>query len=119
MFYSNFYHVVPYPLVSVTAPSSQIVGQSLTLNCSGTTVRGIISRVEIAWRRGNIKINTTHVEAHVTGNLLAYRGSFTISQLNTSDNGANYGCRLVIYTSPRVTATDTVTLDVTGQYFRI
>ena len=111
-----YYHVVPYSLVSVTAPNTQTVGQSLTLQCEVTTVRGITSRVDIAWRRGGTKINTTRVKAHVIGNLLMYRASFTISQLNTSSNGANYGCRLVIYTNPRVTATDTVTLDITGEY---
>ena len=114
-----YYHVVPYPLVSVTAPNNQTVGQSLTLQCEVTTVRGITSRVDIAWRRSGNKINTTRAEAHVIGNLLMYRASFTILQLKTSDNGANYGCRLVIYTSPRVTATDTVKLDITGEYSKV
>ena len=33
----------------MTAPNTQTVGQSLTLQCEVTTVRGITSRVDIVW----------------------------------------------------------------------
>ena len=41
--------LVPTSTVSVTAPNTQTVGQSLTLQCEVTTVRGITSRVDIVW----------------------------------------------------------------------
>ena len=45
----NYMHVslVPGPSVTINAPSNQTVGQSLTLESSITTVRGITSRVDI------------------------------------------------------------------------
>jgi len=43
--------IVPEPEVTVTAPNTQTVGQSLTLTCNAVTVRGITSRVDIIWIR--------------------------------------------------------------------
>ena len=72
------------------------------------------------WRRNNTIINTTHVTATTTrGSLLVYRNSYTIAQLSTSDGGVVYECRLVIQTSSRVRAHDTVRLDVTGEHILI
>ena len=63
----NFIHyclfIVPTPTVNAIVPGPQRVGQSLTLRCSGTTVRGIISKVYIVWRRDNTTVNTTHITA--------------------------------------------------------
>ena len=115
------YHIciVPTPTVSVTAPNTQTVGQSLTLQCNGTTVRGITSDVNILWRRGNTIIATTRVTAATTttNNFLVYRDSYTISRLSTSDEGVVYECRLVVHSTPQVRANDFVTLDMTGKYF--
>ena len=68
------------------------MGQALTLECNGTTVRGVTSNVEIVWRRGGTIVQTTHVTAATTimNNLLVYRDSYTILQLNTSDDGIMY-----------------------------
>ena len=108
---------VPSPTVSITAPNTQTVGQSLRLECNGTTVRGVTSDVEFVWRRGNTVVQTTRVTADTTAmnNLLVYSDSYTISQLNTSDEGIEYRCRLSIHARPRVYADTTVTLDVTGE----
>jgi len=37
----------------VVAPNIQTVGQSLTLECSVTAVRGITSRVDIVWKNND------------------------------------------------------------------
>ena len=110
---------VPSPTVSITAPNTQTVGQSLRLECNGTTVRGVTSDVEVVWRRGNTVVQTIRVTADTTtmNNLLVYSDSYTISQLNTSDDDIEYMCRLVIHASPVVGADTAVTLDVTGEYF--
>ena len=110
---------VPTPTVSITAPNTQTVGQSLRLKCNGTTVRGVTSNVDIVWRRGNTIVQSTRVTAAAStiNNLLVYRDSYTISQLSTSDDDIEYRCRLVIRVSSTVRADTAVTLDVTGEYF--
>ena len=40
----------------VNAPNTQIVGQSLTLQCEVTTVRDITSRIDIAWSSGGMEL---------------------------------------------------------------
>ena len=111
--------IVPTPTVSITAPNTQTVGQSLRLECNGTTVRGVTSNVDIVWRRDITVVQTTRVMAATTttNNLLVYSDSYTISQLSTSDDDIEYRCRLVIRTSPAVRADTAVTLYVTGEYF--
>ena len=107
---------MPTPNVTVTAPNTQIVGQSLTLECSVTTVRGIISRVDIIWssdgtqleRMEGVNVSST------TDNSVVYTDTYNISQLNTTDDGREYRCEVVINTSPPVMANDSVTLDVMG-----
>ena len=111
-------YVVPDPAVNVIVPNNQIVGQSLNLECIATTVRGITSRVDIMWRRGHNIVSSNRVSTTTTmNNLLVYNDSYTISQLNTSDDGIMYECRLVIHANPRIRVTDSVSLDVTGKYF--
>ena len=43
------FYLVPIPTVNVTAPNPQTVGQSLTLQCEVTTVRGVVE-VDTLWR---------------------------------------------------------------------
>ena len=43
-----------------------------------------------------------------------YIDSYTIPQLNTTDDGRVIQCEVVINTSPSVMASDSITLDVTG-----
>ena len=76
-----FYITVPTPTVSVTAPNTQTVGQSLTLQCVVTTVRGITSRVDIVWRNssgGNELQRKDNVSSTTVDNSLVYR-NFTLS----------------------------------------
>ena len=111
---SNF--AVSTPNISVTAPNTQTVGQSLTLQCEVTTVRGITSRVDIVWSSGGTELQRMNdVSSTTMGNSLVYTDSYTISQLNTTDEDRVIQCEVVINASPLVMANDSITLDVTGE----
>ena len=100
----------------MTAPNTQTVGQSLTLQCEVTTVRGITSRVNIVWSSGGTELERINgVSLTTMGNSLVYTDSYTISQLSTTDEGRVIQCEGVINASPSVVANDITTLDVTGK----
>ena len=110
--------LVPVSGVNVTAPNTQIVGQSLTLECSVTTVRGITSRVDIVWSSDGgyqlkkiegVSVNYTMI------NLVVYTTRYTISQLSTTDESRVYQCEAVINSNPLMSANENVTLNVTGK----
>ena len=108
---------VPIPTVSVTAPNTETVGQSLTLQCEVTTVRGITSRVDIVWSSGGTELERMNgVSSTTMGNSLVYTDSYTISQLSTTDDGRVIQCEVVINASPSVMASNGTTLDVTGKF---
>ena len=108
-------NLVPTPSVSVTALNNQIVGESLTLQCEVTTVKGITSRVDIVWSDNNgVLERTNDTTVTLVNSLLVYNNSYTIPQLSTTDEGRVIHCEVVINTSPPVMANDSTTLDVTG-----
>ena len=105
--------------MNVTAPDNQTVGQSLTLQCEVTAVRGITSRVDIVWSNSNgggILRTANDVSSTTINNSLVYTDSYNISQLNTTDEGRMIQCQVVINTDPLVIASESITLDVTGEY---
>ena len=109
--------LVPTPNTTVTALNTHSVGQSLTIQCEVTTVRGITSRVDIVWSSNDIvlrRINDTI--ATTMDNSLVYADSYNISQLSTTDDGSVIHCEVVINASPPVMATDNITLNVMGMY---
>ena len=111
------FYVVPTPTVNVTRFDTQIVGQSLTLQCNVTTVRGITSRVDIVWSTGGTELDRMdNVSSTTIGDSLVYTDFYTISLLSTDDEGRAYQCEVVINASPPVMASNTITLDVTGEY---
>ena len=115
--HNNLFFLVFTPTISITAPNTQIVGQSLTLQCEVTTVRGIISGVDIVWSSDRTvlrRINDT--TATTMNNSLVYTDSYNIPQLSTTDDDRVIQCEVVINTSPSVMAADNITLDVTGEY---
>ena len=108
---------VPSPTVRATAPNTQTVGQSLTLQCELTTVRGITSRVDIVWSSGGMVLRRMNdTTATTMDNSLVYTDSYTISQLSTTDDGRVIQCGVVINASPSGMASDSITLDVNGEY---
>ena len=101
----------------MTAPDTQTVGQSLTLQCEVTTVRGITSTVDIVWSRGGTELERmNNVSSTMMGASLVYTDSYNISLLSTDDEGRAYQCEVVINASPPVMVSNTITLDVTGEF---
>ena len=108
--------IVHTPTVSVTTLNTQTVGQSLTLQCEVTTVRGITSRVNIVWSSdGTVLRKMNDTTATTMDNSLVYTDSYNISQLSTTDDGRVVQCKVVININLLVMASDSVTLDVTGK----
>ena len=104
----------------MTAPNTQTVGQSLILQCEVTTVRGITSRVDIVWSSdGTVLRRMNNVSSTTVDNSLVYTDSYSISQLNTIDDGRVIQCEVVINASTSVMASDSITLDVTGKDYII
>ena len=100
----------------MTAPNTQTVGQSLTLQCEVTTVRGITSRVDIVWSSDGTELERMNdVSSNTMGNSLVYTDFYTISQLSTTDDDRVIQCEVVINASLSVMASDSITLDVTGK----
>ena len=94
-----------------------MVGQSLALQCEVTTVRGITSSVDIVWSSGGAELKRmNNVTSTMMGDSLVYTDSYTISQLNTTDEGRVIQCEVVINASPSVNASGSITLDVNGEY---
>ena len=110
-----FYITDPILSVVVTAPNTQTVGQSLTLNCQVTTVRGISGRVDIVWRDNSGELlRMNDVSSTTISNSLVYIDSYTISQLSTTDDGRVIQCQVVINVNPEIVANDNYALDVNG-----
>ena len=104
----------------MTAPNTQTVGQSLTLQCEVTTVRGITSRVDIVWSSGGTELQRmNNVSSTMMSNSLVYTNSYAISQLSTTDEGRVIQCEVLINTSPLVMTNDTTTLDLIGMFIVI
>ena len=92
------------------------MGQQLTLECNVTTVKGITSRIDIEWSTGNTILQRIEgVNVTFTANdFVVYENNYTILQVSTLDDDRGYQCKVIINTSPKLMATDSVTLDVTG-----
>ena len=112
-------NIVPTPNnISVVPHNVQTVGQSLLLECVITTVRGINSTVDIIWSSDDVVLNT---ERNVSINLTtlhsaSYTSTYIIPQLNTLNDDRVYSCEVVINTTPPVTATGGIKLNVAGNF---
>ena len=121
MYIKSYIHVlctiVPSPLMNIYILNNQTVGQSLTLESIVTTVRGITSRVDIVWSSNGLMLKLTEGFNHssTSNNSVIYTDIYTIPQLNTSDEGRNIQCDTFINAISTVTASDNVTLNVTGK----
>ena len=110
--------IVPIPdRMTVTAPNTQIVGQSLLLECSVTTVRGITSsRVDIVWSSDGVELNRTETPniTSTTDDMIEYMDVYIITLLKDTDINRTYQCEMVINSIPPVIVNSDFTLDVTG-----
>ena len=109
---------VPAPSIEIIALNNQTVGQSLTLESTITTVRGITSRVDIVWSSNGVelkRISNANISFIVNDSEL-YDDTFNIPLLRTSDDGRVFQCEMIIMTTPSIiVATTNITLDVTGK----
>ena len=86
------------------------------LRCSVTTVRGIISRVDAIWSSNGLDLKTVEADASsTTNNSVEYTAYYTIEQLNETDDGRVFQCKVVIDTSPPVKTDDNITLHTTSK----
>ena len=112
-------HLVSLPIVNVTALNNATVGQSLTLQCNVTTVRGITSGVNIEWSSGGTVVRTTPINETTVitmNNSLVYTDTYRTPILSTSDNLKVIECRAVINVNPPVMSVDSLTLNVDGEF---
>ena len=103
--------------MTVTAPTAQIVGQSLILEANVTTVRGITSRLDIEWSTGNMILQKTEgiIITSIASDSVVYKDIYNITQVSTFDDSRVYQCKVIINTNPQLMAADSITLDVTGK----
>ena len=96
---------------------NQTVGQPLAMESIVTTVRGITSRVDIGWSSNGVMLQLTEGFNHTStsNNAVIYTDIYTISQLNTTYEGRIIQCDTFINAVSTVTASDSVTLNVTGK----
>ena len=100
----------------MTTPAAQTVGQSLVLKCSVITVRGITSRVDIVWRSNGLDLVT--IEANVSSianNSVEYTAYYTIVQLNETDDGRVYQCKVVINAISLIMIDGNIALNITSK----
>jgi len=109
--------VVVNPTVSVTADPTPTVGLPTTLVCSGTTVRGINTTVDIMWSRDDQIIQSAeNVTVNLTSdNMLAFSDSYITGVLNESANGTMYECKVRL-ANTSVMVPMNYTLDLTCKY---
>ena len=103
--------------MTVTAPNTQTVGDSLTLTCNVTAVRGITSSVDIIWSSDSDMLETMEgVSVSSTiDNSVVYTDTYMVIEVSTDDEDRDYQCQVVVNTTPPVMATGSVTLDVMGE----
>ena len=93
-----------------------MVSKPLTLECSVNVSRYATDIISFVW---STESRTLSVRDGVTigyfeDNHVVYASTYTIPQLSTTDDGRVYQCEVVINTSPLISSSSNVTLDVTG-----
>ena len=112
-----FLATVPIPLLTINILNDQTVGQSLTLESSITTVRGITSRVDIEWSSDGsiLKVIQGLNHSSTLNTSVLYADIYIIPQLSTTDEGRNFQCEMSINATSLVKVSNDVTLNVTGK----
>ena len=104
-------------IISVTAQSSQQVGNSLRLDCTVTDLISDSNMLEIVWTdTSNIILRRISVTSTTAmDSLPVYTDSYTITQLTTSDQGREIQC-IANSINPPVAENGSIILNVTGKY---
>ena len=109
---------VPSPVVEVTNIDSVEFGETTTLECNVTAVRGITSRVSIVWLTGyNYTIVKTvdDVTANIVNNSMVYTDQLVTPPLSINDDGRAYYCVVSINVTYAVSFYGLFVLDFTGK----
>jgi len=110
-------HIVADPTVNITSLSPQTVGQPLTLQCRMNAASVIASRVDIVWHDSNN--GTVQSTDNITSSMddpLLYIDFYTIPLLTTSYDNREIECMVVINLNPPRPYTNSIILDVFGEY---
>ena len=93
--------------LNVPTTKNQILGESLILRCNVITGRYSGDLLNYTWSSNNATLRI----ANQTEQTLDH---YFISQLNTSNDGQVYQCKVFVDTTPSVTGIGTITLNLTG-----
>ena len=98
--------------------SDLTIGDSLTLNCIVTTVRGISSSVNIMWYTGGSVVRRVDnlTVAYTDNNSAIYTDLFEIPSLTAIHNRRYYQCVVVINATQRVYSSNVTRLSLSGEY---
>ena len=99
--------------MNIIVPNNLTTGQSVALDCSAVTVKGITSRVDIAWYSVGQVRRVNNVTVNIINDTAVYRDSFKISSLTSKHDNRVYSCQIIINSDPMVDAISSVRLDVT------
>ena len=99
--------------MNITVPNNLTTGQSVVLDCSAVTVKGITSRVDIAWYSVWQVRRVNNVTASIINDTAVYRDSLNISSLTRQHDGRVYSCQVIINTDPLLINLTSVRLNVT------
>ena len=82
-----------------------------------TTVRGIVSRLDIVWSSDGVELQRVETvnASDTTNTSTMYSDLYTISQVNTNDDGRNYHCTGIINAMVQVSAVGNITLNAYGK----
>jgi len=107
--------VVPLS-INLTTTGNQTVGQPLKLECTAVDVDCGTAVVEFVWSSGGVQLKQSEGTSFCFryDNSLMCMDTYNISVLSTSDDGRAYQCDVIIYHSPPVTATSSITLRLNG-----
>ena len=93
------------------------IGDSLTLDCSFTAVRGISSSVNFIWTTGGIEVRRVdNITANVLNDSAIYTDSFEITSLSAIDNGREYQCTIMINATQPVYVSNYFSVVFPGEY---
>ena len=110
------FYTVPPPSVMLKILGTQTVGQSLSMECTITTVKGLSSSIDVTWRIDGVETKEM-LRASIsssTSSSIIYRDLYNISLLTTAEEGRIYQCEGVINTSSSLNAESSITLDIIG-----
>ena len=94
----------------VPSTRNQTIGQSLILRCNVNIVRPIMNTELV-----NFKWSSNNKTLMMTDQIGQTQDHYVISQLNTSNDGQEYECEVMIRSTPPETESGAIVLDISGK----